>query len=377
MRMWTAGQQSDEQALHEVVLADDDLAQLVLHLAQSQGFALHVVCQTIEIGFHGDTFLLSEPRWRLGEVESEVRYECKASAREWRPQRLLSRTRQPTRVPLWRHYGAKAPIFDNAIGMSARRLKKELGQHFLTRPELCRPLVEFLRPAERLVVEIGPGAGTLTSALLAAKSRVLAWELDPSWAFEVARRHVGAHLSTVVADAVELPWERLPEGTRVAGNLPYNVATRLVLDLLESTLVAPGRIDRAGFLVQREVAERLVAGSGDPGYGSLSVLVAALADRSRLGDVAPGAFKPPPKVWSAFVGLVPRPGPVAPAEYDRFKRLVRAAFSLRRKTLRNALASVFGRARADALVEIAGLEASVRAEALDLDAFVELARHLD
>ena len=262
-------------------------------------------------------------------------------------------------------------------GMNDRRLNKALGQHFLTRSEVCTPLIEFLRPEGCWVTEIGPGSGALTAALLDAGARVVAWELDPRWAFRVQSHFGRRGLSTVLGDGLELPWQSLPPGSVVAGNLPFNVATRIILEMLESTLAAPGRIVRAGFLVQREVAERLVAEPGGKAYGSLSVLVAMLARARRLATVAPGAFRPPPKVDSAFVGLTPRSEVLDPASYARAKTLVRSAFAQRRKTLRNSLAASLGVERAEALLEAAGLDRLERAEALGPKEFSALLECLE
>lgn len=245
----------------------------------------------------------------------------------------------------------------------------------MTRPEVCAPLIEFLRPAGNLVVEIGPGGGALTSALLDAGARVLAWEIDLRWVFALRERSGGGVLTPVAGDALELPWLKLPPTSLVAGNLPFNVATRIVLELLESSLERADPIRRAGFLLQREVVERLVAGPGSRTYGSLSVLVALLADIVRLGSVAPGAFSPPPKVDSAFVGLVPRAVPLSVERYALFKLLVRAAFAHRRKTLRNSLSSSLGRDRTMELLQSAGLDGSRRAESLPVESFVELLEH--
>ena len=255
-----------------------------------------------------------------------------------------------------------------------RRTNKALGQHFLKRGESCAPLIDFLAPADRWTLEIGPGAGALTRALLDSGARVLGWEVDPAWAIEVRRRLRSQQLTIVVGDALELPWSRLPLGSLVAGNLPYNIGTRLILDCLEASRSSPGRIDRAGFLVQLEVAERLVAGPGDAAYGSLSVLVAAMAEARVLGRIGPGAFEPPPKVDSAFVGLRPRGHPelVSEARYRQFKLLVRAAFAHRRKTLRNSLSAAIGRDSAVELLEASGLGGLVRAEELGIDDFVAL-----
>lgn len=252
-------------------------------------------------------------------------------------------------------------------------LRKKLGQHHLTDGALCRPAVEFLAPEGRHVLEIGPGGGVLTAELLAAGARVTAWEVDPAWAFVTARRLPEDRLRLVVGDALEVPWERLPGGTLAAGNLPYNVATPILTALL--TRGGP-RIQRAAFLVQLEVAQRLVADAGDPAYGALSVLVRTYVRPRLLARVRRGSFHPPPKVEGAFVGLVPRTPPLPEAELEPFLALVRRGFGQRRKTLKNALASG-GRgdkARAAAALAAADLPAPVRAEELDLDRWLALWR---
>lgn len=272
--------------------------------------------------------------------------------------------------------------------MRAPPLKKALGQHHLVSGALCRPLIDFLLPLGERVVEVGSGGGVLTAELLAAGARVLAWELDLGWAVELRRRLgvVGGSVATadssaqtgaalvdrsaasgrrpaiVVGDAMDLPWGRLLAPTLVAGNLPYNIATALIGDLLPHH----ERVPRAAFLVQREVAERLLAAPGDPAYGSFSVVVAAYARAVPLGRVRRGSFHPPPKVEGAFVGLELRPPPLPAHEMPAFLDTVRRAFAQRRKTLRNALAAAWGRERAVAVIAAAGLPDDVRAERLGL-----------
>lgn len=250
------------------------------------------------------------------------------------------------------------------------RLVKSLGQHHLRDGRATRPLVEFLAPAGRTLVEIGPGGGVLTRELLAAgAARVLAIELDRAWAFALRGGLADPRLRLAVADALELAWERLPGPALVAGNLPYNVGTAIVERLLAGARTVP----RAAFLLQREVVDRIVAGPGDPDYGALSVLVAARARSVRLGRVAPGAFHPRPQVESAFVGFH-LDAPVVPAaELPDFTAAVRLAFAQRRKTLRNSLASGWGRAAAEAVIAELGLPEGVRAERLDVAAFRALA----
>lgn len=249
-------------------------------------------------------------------------------------------------------------------------LKKALGQHHLVDGSLCQPLIRFLDPAGLRVLEIGPGGGVLTAELLAAGARVTGWELDLEWAAVLRRRLPDPHLSLVIADALEIEWSRLAAPTLAAGNLPYNVATAIV----ERMLPHHARVPRAAFLVQKEVADRLVARPGDEAYGSLSVLVAAWSRARLLGRVRRGSFRPPPKVEGGFVGLELRPPPLPEPEMPDFIAFVRLAFSQRRKTLRNALSSRWGRERAEAVLAAAGVAEKVRAEELGLEAFLEIWR---
>src|ERR1700724_954041 len=272
--------------------------------------------------------------------------------------------------------------------MRPPRLDKALGQHHLVSGSLCRPLIEFLQPGGQRVVEVGPGGGVLTAELLAAGAQVLAWEVDLAWAAELRRRWQrwprwpgrgtaspagrgsGGPPAIVVEEAPGLPWGRLPAPTLVAGNLPYNIATALLGALLPHHLQVP----RAVFLVQREVAERLLAGPGDPAYGSFSVLVAAHARAVRLGRVRRGSFRPPPRVEGAYVGFELRPPPLPAGEMAAFLATLRLAFRQRRKTLRNALAAGWGRERAGAVLGALGLPDDARAERLGLPELLALHR---
>ena len=249
-------------------------------------------------------------------------------------------------------------------------LKKALGQHHLIDGALCRPLISFLEPAGRRVLEIGPGGGVLTAELLAAGARVIGWDLDLGWTAELRRRLSDPRLALVVGDALEIDWARLPLPTLVAGNLPYNVATVII----ERLLPHHARVPRAAFLVQKEVADRLVAGPRDEAYGSLSVLAAAWARARILGRVRPGSFRPPPKVDSAFVGFELHPPPLEPETMPPFVAFVRLAFGQRRKTLRNALAAGWGREKAEAVLAAAGVGERVRAEELGLEEFLGIWR---
>lgn len=248
------------------------------------------------------------------------------------------------------------------------RLKKQLGQHHLVRPELCEPLVRHLRPGGRTVIEIGPGGGVLTGLLCEEAGRVVALELDLEWAFALGGRPASERPALAVVDVMDVAWDRAPAGTLVAGNLPYEIASALIRRLLP----LHDRIARLSFLVQREVAERLVAEPGSKAYGLLSVLSAAWSDVEYLGTVARGSFRPPPKVEGAFIGFTLKPPPLAEDQMAGFVSMIELAFSQRRKTLRNALASGWGRPRADDAIAAAKIPSRARAEELELESFVRL-----
>lgn len=258
-----------------------------------------------------------------------------------------------------------------APGKGDPPLRRSLGQHHLRRAESAAPAVDFLEVSGRTVIEIGPGGGVLTRLLLErGASRVLACELDPRWAFALRRRLADRRLRLAVGDAYDLGYERAPIAARIAGNLPYNVATRIVSRVLERAPVGL----RAAFLVQREVADRLTAAPGDRAYGALTVLTRARAAARRLAVVMPGSFVPPPAVTSAFVGLELTESPIPEEEWADFKALVRTAFSRRRKTLLNNLVAVMERPAAAAAISALGLPPRIRAESLGLEEFVELFR---
>ncbi len=250
------------------------------------------------------------------------------------------------------------------------KLRKALGQHHLLLGQLCRPLLDFLQPAGARVVEIGPGGGVLTAGLIAAGARVVGFELDLAWALELRRRLPTQVLAVVAGDALDITWAGMPQGTLVAGNLPYHVATPMICRVLD----AFPRIPRAAFLVQKEVAERLVARPGSKAYGGLSLFVAARAEARLLGALRPASFRPPPKVDSAFVGFTARAPGLEEAVPPGFDLVVRLAFGQRRKTLRNALSAGWGKQRAQEVIAAAGLSPTARAEELDLTEFLLLSR---
>jgi 16S rRNA (adenine1518-N6/adenine1519-N6)-dimethyltransferase len=254
--------------------------------------------------------------------------------------------------------------------------KKSLGQHFLADPNSARRIVALAEVAPGdLVLEIGPGIGSLTLALLDAGAQVLAVELDARLAgvLETVLGRAGQHADITVADALEVDWSALL-GHRgpwsCVSNLPYNVAVPVVVRILEE---APA-VDRLLVMVQREVGERLAAGPGDEQYGAVSVKVAYYAEAAVVGVVPPTVFIPRPKVESVLVGMRRRSSPpvAVPSESELFT-LVRAGFAQRRKMLRRALAPVLGD-RAEAVLTGAGVEPTARAEVLGLEQWAAVAR---
>lgn len=248
-------------------------------------------------------------------------------------------------------------------------LRRALGQHHLRSPASCRPLVALLERHPGEVLEIGPGGGVLTGELLRLGRRVHAVELDRAWAFRLRERCSDAALGVAVADALELAWRRLdPRVSSVVGNLPYNIATAVLERLLDQ--LSAGRL--LAFLVQREVADRIVAVPGTKQYGALSVLVQARGRPRLLGRVAAGAFRPPPKVESAFFALHLEGWSKGEVVWPFFKRVVRDAFGHRRKTLLNSLRLAWGEPARAVLEEVA-IDGSMRPERLDVAGYLRLA----
>jgi 16S rRNA (adenine1518-N6/adenine1519-N6)-dimethyltransferase len=256
--------------------------------------------------------------------------------------------------------------------------KKSLGQHFLADPNTARRIATLSGVAPgAAVLEIGPGVGSLTLALVERGVPVRAVELDGRLA-GVLRDVLGsdAPVEIRVADALEIPLPDLlaePPGDlpwTCVSNLPYNVAVPVVVRLLEE---APS-VDRIVVLVQREVGERLAASAGDESYGAVSVKVAYYSEAALLGVVPPTVFVPRPKVESVIVALDRRKAPPVevPSTADLFG-LVRSGFSQRRKMLRRSLRPVLGE-RTIAVLDAAGVAPTARAETLDLDEWAAVAR---
>jgi len=209
--------------------------------------------------------------------------------------------------------------------------RKRFGQHFLHDPGVLRRIVEAIDPLRGdAIVEIGPGEGALTRPLLERVDRLSAIEIDRDLAARLAAGFPPARLSIRCADALAFDFSAFPAGVRIVGNLPYNISTPLLFHLAGFA----DRVRDMHFLLQKEVVDRMVAKPSTRAYGRLSVTLQVRFAMQKLFNVAPGAFRPPPKVDSALVRLVPLPGVAIPGN---FADVVRRAFSARRKTLRNAL----------------------------------------
>jgi len=254
--------------------------------------------------------------------------------------------------------------------------ERRLGQHFLYDETILRRIARAAAPFEGVrVVEIGPGPGGLTRALLIEGAEdVVAVEKDPRMvaALRELEEAAGGRLRVLRADARRLDLSALAADRPLAivGNLPFNVGTALLLGWLE----ALDAIARMVLMFQRELAERLVAPPGHPARGSLSVLVQRLCRVERLFDVPPGTFWPPPKVAGGVVRLVPRSDRPDPGLRRAFEEVIRASFGRRRKMLRVALRSL-GVDVAE-LLRRADVKGTHRAEELDEAAFERLARAL-
>lgn len=251
------------------------------------------------------------------------------------------------------------------------RPRKAWGQHFVVDPNTIRKLVSLaeLSPSDT-VVEVGAGAGSLTLGLAAEAARVIALEIDPLL-IPVLREVAGGVPNVRVqrADALETDLGALGAHAMV-GNLPYNIASVLVLKTLEE---APG-IERLTVMTQKEVGERLAATPGTKTYGATSVMVACAADASIVSRVARNAFYPLPRVDSVVVSIRRRR---VPGDAALLRPVVRAAFGQRRKSLRNALSTLAGDAKAaEAALRDAGVEPRARAEELTVEDFLALARAL-
>ena len=273
----------------------------------------------------------------------------------------------------------EAGIRDLGSGVRAfPRARKRFGQHFLEPAWVARLIAAVAPNRNETFIEIGPGRGALTAPLAERAGKVIAVELDRDLAATLAPR-VPQNVRLVQANFLDVDLPQLLQGehppVRVVGNLPYNVASPILFRLLDTA--DEGRLLRdATLMVQREVADRIVAAPGGGDYGAMSIQVQLVADVERVLSLPPGAFRPPPKVHSAVVQLRFRSLRVDVGSREVFERVVRGLFLQRRKTLANALkpvAASFGHSSVDVLLK-AGLDGGRRPETLSLEDIARLSQ---
>ena len=248
-------------------------------------------------------------------------------------------------------------------------MKKRYGQHFISDRNLLQRIVDLAYiKTDDTVIEIGPGAGSLTRELAAAAKRVIAIEIDSDLIGKL-RRSVPANVEIIEGYALDINLDQFTDGPyHLVGNLPYNVATVL----LRKFIAHRARIIEVTVMLQKEVAERMTATPGGHEYGPLSVLIQYYAEPSWGFVVPPGAFTPPPKVESAVVRLDWKPGV---ADFPAFTDFVHRAFSSRRKKLINNLAAILHGKTKEDLAEIlrsSGVSVDARAETLSIDDFLRV-----
>lgn len=253
------------------------------------------------------------------------------------------------------------------------RARKRFGQNFLTDASIVRQIADRYRNTGQTIVEIGPGRGALTEALLDNAGKVIALELDRDLIPLLQRQFADkSNFELQQTDALKFDWSTLSSEAplHVVGNLPYNIATPLIFNLLDNLSL----ISDMQFMLQWEVVSRLCAEPGSKHYGQLSVVVQNLCDASALFEVPSTAFSPAPKVTSGVVQLVPRATPhVNPELHATFNHLVKCAFAQRRKTLRNNLKGLLDAEQ----ISNCGIDPGQRAETLSLEQFKCLTEAFD
>ncbi len=256
--------------------------------------------------------------------------------------------------------------------------KKNLGQNFLLDLNLTRKIARSAGPLEgHTIVEIGPGPGGLTRGLLMeGAKKVIAVERDERVlpALEQISAAYPGHLEIISGDALEVNWPEIVDGpTKIVANLPYNIATALLIGWLTSDQWPPW-FSSLTLMFQKEVAERIVAESGNKTFGRLSVLSQWRADAEKLFDVPRQAFTPPPKVTSSIVHITPHQKPQFDCKMDALERVTKAAFGQRRKMLRASLKGILPNPQQ--VLENAGIDPTLRAEQLQVKDFCALAKLL-
>ncbi len=255
------------------------------------------------------------------------------------------------------------------MSLQGHRARKRFGQNFLQDSHVIQRIVNALKPKEgERIIEIGPGLGALTEPLIEAAGKIEVVEIDRDLVERLRRRFAGEALQIHSADALKFDFRALAAGgakLRLIGNLPYNISTPLLFHLMEQL----DCIQDIHCMLQKEVIERMAAQPGDKNYGRLSIMLQYHCRITKLFNVGPGAFNPPPKVESAVARLVPhKTPPVQIDDYPLFAKLVNQAFTQRRKTLRNALKNHLSAEQ----MATAGVDPGARPETLSLHDYANL-----
>jgi 16S rRNA (adenine1518-N6/adenine1519-N6)-dimethyltransferase len=255
-----------------------------------------------------------------------------------------------------------------------RPARKRFGQNFLTDDRVIQRIVDTIAPRDgELLVEIGPGRAALTVALLKTGVDLLVVEIDRDLASDLEHKMSGEpRLRIHRADALQADFGALVQGReyRLVGNLPYNISTPLIFHILDQKHLP---VDMH-FMLQKEVVQRMASGPGTRRYGRLSLMCQNRCEVIPLFEIGPESFDPKPKVDSGLVRLVPRAESLSGTRWEAaLDTVVRQAFSKRRKTLRNSLSGLLNSEQ----IQNAGVDSAQRAEQLDMDSFLSLARQLD
>lgn len=248
------------------------------------------------------------------------------------------------------------------------RARKRFGQNFLHDQSIISKIIDAIAPIPGdAIIEIGPGQGALTAPLIQRAKHITAIELDRDLVQLLKSQYHDEQLHLIAQDVLDVDFQRFANQLRVVGNLPYNISTPIIMHLLS----LGDKVRDMHFMLQKEVVQRLAAEPGTKQYGRLSVMAQFCCQVTHLFDVSPNCFIPKPKVVSAIVRLQPKQLSVAEKNLiPAFQKIVKKAFSMRRKTLKNNLKGVL----VDQDYQALNLDPSIRAEQLSLEEFIKIAQ---
>ncbi|MFM8232776.1 MAG: 16S rRNA (adenine(1518)-N(6)/adenine(1519)-N(6))-dimethyltransferase RsmA [Candidatus Methylopumilus sp.] len=249
--------------------------------------------------------------------------------------------------------------------------KKKFGQNFLKDAAIIHGIIQSINPLPSdLLIEIGPGLGALTKPLLEKTNRLLAIELDRDIVGWIENEYLKKNITVFNEDVLNFNFNQFDQKIRIVGNLPYNISTPILFKCIDNILI----IKDLHFMLQKEVVDRMIAIPSSPEYGRLSVMLQYYFAMEHLVDVPKESFEPEPKVESSFVRLIPyEQYPFIANNIEQFARIVKEAFSQRRKTIRNTLKSFI----TENDFEKIGINPQLRAENLSVSDFVKISNYLD